>query len=375
MKKILLFAVTLIVFTAIGVPVYAAADADEIYSEQLEASGADRLNDALPDGTVEILDKFDITYDTTDSGLDTDGIFSALINALTERINAPLAAAASMLAVIAISAAVSAAEFQHGRTAAPINFVTAICLCMICTVPLCKTVEASAEAVKSCGVFMLAFVPVYAAVIAASGYTAAAGGFSSLTFGAAEMTVQLADRLLIPLCKVLLCCSSVGGVGEVNLNGFVSAAKRTLNWLLGAVMTVFIGVLGLQTSISGASDSVGLRTAKFVAGSFVPVIGSAVSESLATVQGCLSLLKTGIGTYAVAALAVIVLPPLIELILWRIALELTAGCCDVFDLGREAGMMRSVSAALAIVTAVLLCCAIMFIVSVAIVSQSARFVS
>lgn len=368
MKGVLtaLAAVMIIMLCSVGVSATSGAEQADLY----EASGAAELEKSLPDETVEVLERLQISYDITEEGTSVEAVIDEVIGWVRDSLTAPMAAVSAMMAVILLTAAHSAAELPLARSRVTMNFAAAVSLCLICTVPLCSVVQQAAEAVRSCGVFMLAVVPVFAAVIATAGFAATAGTFSTLTFGAAQVVVQLADRLLIPLCRVMLCCSAVGGIGEVNLSGIVSAVKKGANWLLGGLMTLFLGLLGLQTSITGASDSVGLRTAKYVVGSFVPVVGTSIGEALSAVSGSLSLLKTGIGVYAVAALAVMILPPIIKSLLWRVVLEVAAGCCDIFDLSQQGTLLRSVSGALGIMMAVLLCCGVMFIVSTAIAAAA-----
>ena len=43
------------------------------------------------------------------------------------------------------------------------------------------------------------------------------------------------------------------------------------------------------------------RTLRFVVSSFVPVVGSALGEALSTVQGCIKVLKGGVGAFGVLA--------------------------------------------------------------------------
>lgn len=371
MKRVLtaVVAVAVIMLCTVGASAAGAGETD-LY----EASGATELEKSLPDETVEVLERLQISYAVDEQGIDSAAVIDQLVSWLRESVTAPLAAVGAMVAVILLTAAHSAAELPLARSRVTMGFAAAVSLCLICTVPLCSVVQQAAEAVRSCGVFMLAVVPVYAAVLATAGFSATAGSFSALTFGAAQVVVQLADRLLIPLCRVMLCCSAVGGIGEVNLAGIVSAVKKGANWLLGGLMTLFLGLLGLQTSIAGAGDSVGLRTAKYVVGSFVPVVGTSIGEALSAVSGSLSMLKTGIGVYAVAALAAMILPPLMRTLLWRIVLELAAGCCDIFDLTQQGTLLRSISGALGIMLAVLLCCGVMFIVSTAIAAAAGKAV-
>ncbi len=75
-------------------------------------------------------------------------------------------------------------------------------------------------------------------------------------------------------------------------------------------------------------------TLRFVISSFVPVVGSALGEALSTVQGCIKVLKGGVGAFGVLAVVFMFLPILIECLLWQMTLTVCAGIGDVFDLNK-----------------------------------------
>ena len=127
-------------------------------------------------------------------------------------------------------------------------------------------------------------------------------------------------------------------------------------------MTVFTAFLTIQNVINGAADSVTSRAAKFAAGTFVPIVGTYISESLSTVQACLSLVKSGVGMYAVLAMLIIIVPHIIAMLFWKLSLECGAAAADMFSLTKITGLLKAVSSGISLLIALMACFGILFIV-------------
>ena len=77
--------------------------------------------------------------------------------------------------------------------------------------------------------------------------------------------------------------------------------------------TVLISVISFQSILSAGKDSVSMRTVKFAASNFIPIVGSAVSESMRTITAGMRLLRTSVGTTCILALFLTALPVMIEI--------------------------------------------------------------
>ena len=82
-----------------------AQTVDEMYREQLTASGADELLDRLPSETRELLDRLGITtLDTTADDADTATWLRELLALIKRTFSAPLAACGTVLGVLLLYA-------------------------------------------------------------------------------------------------------------------------------------------------------------------------------------------------------------------------------------------------------------------------------
>jgi stage III sporulation protein AE len=114
-----------------------------------------------------------------------------------------------------------------------------------------------------------------------------------------------------------------------------AALVRELSGRLSGLATLFFSVLSVlllaslafQSILAASADSVALRTVKYTASSAIPHVGSTLSGALGALGASLSLLRGALGGGAVIALLALLLPPLIELLLLRISLSLSASVC------------------------------------------------
>ena len=136
--------------------------------------------------------------------------------------------------------------------------------------------------------------------------------------------------------------------------------------MLTFTMSVFTAILTMQSIISSSADSAGVKATRFAISSFVPLVGGALSEAYQTVRGCMGMLKSGVGVFAILATGTIYLPAIISCLLWLAAINIAIALAGVFDMGDIIKLLKSVTTVINSLIAILLCCMIIFIVSSAI---------
>jgi len=123
-------------------------------------------------------------------------------------------------------------------------------------------------------------------------------------------------------------------------------------------------------AIQGAGDSLTQRTTRYFIGNMVPVVGGALSESLSVVQGCLSLMRTGGGMVGLGVVFVLLLPILVEIILWRVGLYLIASLAEMMGAQRLNGLIRSIGDVVGIVFSAVICCLVVYMVSLGVMASA-----
>ena len=114
---------------------------------------------------------------------------------------------------------------------------------------------------------------------------------------------------VLPIAGICLAFALLDAItGRTALRGVAGVIKRTYTLSISFLMGIFCFVLGSQSALAKAGDTLALRTARFAAGSFLPLVGGSVSETLRTVAGSVTYLRSVAGTGAILVLFFAFLP-------------------------------------------------------------------
>lgn len=146
--------------------------------------------------------------------------------------------------------------------------------------------------------------------------------------------------------------------GGGSLRGLGNFVKKIYTYFLGTVMLLLTFTLSVQTSLSASADGVAMKSAKMLAGRAIPVVGSSVGETLRTVAGSVSYLKNTVGAVGVAAVLLVLLPPLITVVLYRLGLIAASACADLLGCGAEGKLLEAFVTVYGYLLAVMCICAV-----------------
>ena len=180
-----------------------------------------------------------------------------------------------------------------------------------------------AAAIAACAAFEKASVPVLAVLLTLSGRPTAALSLQGAAFSAAQALESFSAEAVVPLAASLSAAGAVGAlVNDPRIRQLAEEGRKLLLRLFAAAAGLFSAFLSLKAVIASSVDGLAVRGVK-LAGSFLPVVGSAVGEAYATAIGAFALLKNTAGVVLILALLALCLPVLIRLIVWIAALRLT----------------------------------------------------
>lgn len=172
------------------------------------------------------------------------------------------------------------------------------------------------EAVRTMISFVLALIPLLLALMAASGGVISAAFFHPIILFLMNTSGFLIQYVILPLLYLAVLLSIVSTMNE---NYKVTQLAGLLrNWsigLMGLFLTIFLGVLSVEGASAAVTDGVAIKTAKFITGNFIPVIGKMFTDATDTVVSASVLLKNTVGIAGVAILLIIVAFPAIKILM------------------------------------------------------------
>jgi stage III sporulation protein AE len=364
MKKLLalLVILPLLTFSAL------AADSDEILKQQQQQSGANSLSQSVPDQAKDSLSKLKINSPDVSSisKFTPAGLLTIILDSAKDAAKRPVKAVTLVIGVLLIYALLNTLKTSLGEKPLKNVFDTVCMLCIAAAVivPISQTISFCADAIKTSGTFTLAYLPVFTGLVAVSGHPASATLYQGLLLSLCHIIIQLAETTFVPMVSIYLAFCVIGSVSPgIHISGLAGFARNFVLWGLGLCITVFVGVLTIQGLISNAADTVTMKTAKFMVGSFVPVIGSAIGDALNTVVGCANLLKTATGVYAIIVFVLAYLPPILECIIWLLAIEITIAIAEILAVDGMTVLLKAIKEAISIMIALVFTCAVALIIS------------
>ncbi len=365
MKRILLF---IIIMMAFALPVH-SAEYEYLYGDETvlyPEAEMDSLISSLPEDVREEIDDFISAENDKERAealtdkLDLGFWIRHILSLITELFAPCLAETGRLLVIILLS------KILFGITSlgnGELNGMYSLSVSLICSVAVAgiavDTVNIAASYISKICSVVTAMLPVMEAVMLSSGNVtgAALNGTSLMIY--ITVTENFTVLVLIPLAGALLALSCSSKVFDsVNISSLISGLRRLLTTILSFFLLIFSFVLGIQSSLAASADSLALKTVRFALGSYVPIVGGAVSEALSTVHAGFDLIRRTAGGIAVVIILFIVLPPLLSIFFTRLSLcfcktvaELLE-CNDVSRIITDADSVLSVFCALAVMSSV-----------------------
>ena len=118
-----------------------------------------------------------------------------------------------------------------------------------------------------------------------------------------------------------------------------------------------------------SGDSVAVKGVKTLVSSTVPIVGSALGDSLTSILGSIALIKNTVGFFGILVIALINLPVIIDLLLWYLAVAFASAVSGTLGLAQIQKMLDGIGATISLVNVLVIFTAFLFTVSTGIILQ------
>jgi stage III sporulation protein AE len=369
MKRFLIF---ILLFFALSPPSSAEQEGED-FGQEGSDFGSELLLDALPQEAQNFMNQRDITPDNAGAlSLSPFTVIRGMMDIFLTELTRPLRMLAALTGVILLLAVAETLRDGadtgqvKGRGTGTFGIVGVLAGAGLMIMYISDIVVRTSVTLNSGGTFLLTFVPVFAGVMAVAGQFTTASVFSISLITAGQVFTYITAMFLTPLASCILGVSAAGAVSpDLKIDALAGTIQKIVVWTLGLLVTLFAGLLSLQSFISTSADTVAMRAAKFTVSNSVPFVGGAISDALVSVRGSLNVLRNSTGTFGIIAGLAIVAPTLISVFVHKIALGMAAAISSVFGLPQLASLLKSGESVLGIIFALLFCFTLVVIISIA----------
>lgn len=229
-------------------------------------------------------------------------------------------------------------------------------------------IEYTNEAIGTMISFVLSLIPLLLALIASSGGIISAAFFHPVILFLMNISGTFMQYVILPLLFLATLLSIVSTMSDQYK--VTQLAQLLRNWsigLMGLFLTVFLGVISVQGASTAITDGVAIRTAKFVTGNFIPVIGRIFTDAADTVVSASGLLKNSVGIAGVGILLIIVAFPAFKILMIAFIYKFAAAILQPLGGGPVIKCLDIISKSVIYVFAALGIVSLMFFLSITVI--------
>lgn len=220
------------------------------------------------------------------------------------------------------------------------------------------------ETVDSLFIFIQSMMTPVMAAVSVSGVVS--GGTVTTIFVAMQVFIHICKSAILPLICIITALSVCDKLGQTPyLQEINKLLKQSLKWGTGLMLTIYTVIIALQTQTAAGFDTLAGKSLKYAVGSFVPVVGSTLADSLETVVSSAKTVAGALGIAGIIGVGYISLVPLINLSCVAICYKLASAVSTVTAEKKVSSAINEIGDSIGRVAVVLLCVTVMFIISLA----------
>jgi stage III sporulation protein AE len=367
MKKCFVLAFMLLLFVLSGNFVSATEFSDAVN----EVGGGD-LKNYLDEDTQNSLNNLGIDEKDYESiiNLSFTDVFNEIISITGKEGVTPIASSGLVLSLLLIYCVFD--NFRDNLKSRNMQKISDGVFVLVVTVsvstPIVSVINRAISSIENAGNFMLLYIPIMVVILIANGQAVTGASYYTLVVLISEGITYISANFIAPLLSVFLGVSVTSSVSEdINLKGIVDELNKMIKWIIAFIMTVFSGLLTFKTLITTAADTVSTRAVRFTLSSFIPIVGSALSEAYKTIQGSMNLLRSGIGVFVIISVIIVFLPIIINCLLWIISLNVTKSIAGMLGVKQPVYVIEGCSTVLSTLLVIILCTMAIYVISTAII--------
>ncbi len=171
--------------------------------------------------------------------------------------------------------------------------------------------------------FMNALVPLLITLMMYTGSITTSSVVEPIILFMINFIGNIIQNLIIPFVLVLTSLVIISKISDkVHIDKLSKFFKSGIVWFLGIVLTVFVGIVSLEGTLSSSVDGITAKTTKAVVSSAIPVVGKILGDAVDTVLGCGIVLKNAVGLVGVVIVIGICIMPILKLFVLSVSYKL-----------------------------------------------------
>lgn len=371
MKKLItIFAILICIFsTSISI----ADTEDEVINSQMDSFNISNFIDEANKYSNDVLKDIDIQELLNNAikwELDTNQLLKNIFPLLGTEIKEALKVMGSILIIVLIHSVLkSISDNLNNKSVAQITYyVQYILIATVIMTNFSSIITLTKEAVGNMISFIQLLFPLLMTLMLASGSVVSVNLVQPIILFIINLISNIFQSIIIPIILVGTALAIVSKISDrIQIDKLSKFLKSSSVWVIGILLTIFVGVLSIEGTLGSSVDGITAKTAKAAVSSFIPVVGKVLGDAVDTVIGCSAILKNAIGIVGVIVVIAICITPILKLAIITIIYHLTAALCEPIADSKIVSLITQMADTFKILLAILCSISVMLIIGITLV--------
>ena len=309
-------------------------DTEAILEEQKESFG---IRDFLKDAenyAPDFMKELDISnmFDKALTGdIDNSSIFKKILNLLGSQIIDTLKILINILIIVLIHSILKSVtdSLEGSNVSKIVYYVQYILIVTIIMANFSDILKSVNETIENLIGFSELLIPLLVTLMTYTGSITTTAVIQPILLFLIEIIANLIKIFVLPIVALITVLAIISKITDkMQINQLGKFMKSSVVWVLGVILTVFVGVVSLEGTLTASVDGVTAKTAKAAVSNLIPVVGKILGDGVDSILGCGVILKNAVGMIGVIIIIGICFMPIIKIGTFSILYSLTSSIIE-----------------------------------------------
>lgn len=369
MKRVInIFIIILICLSPVSM-----ADNEETLKEQQEEFGITNFIQDAQEYSGEFFEETDIDTilkNALKGEVDNSSLGKRILSLLGKEVLSGIRAVLTILVIVMIHSILKSISesLENENIAKLIYYVQYILIITVVMTNFSEIITMVRETCTNLVGFMNLLVPLLISLMLYTGSITTSGVLEPIILFMINFMGNIIQNVILPFVLIFASLVIISKISDkVQIDKIAKFFKSGIVWFLGIVLTIFVGVVSLEGTLSSSVDGITAKTTKAIVSSAIPVVGKILGDAVDTVLGCGIILKNAVGLLGVIIVIGICIMPVIKLTILTIAYKLLSGICEPIADTKIVGLLDQIGDIFKILLAILCSISVMLIIGTTLV--------
>lgn len=352
---------------------FAASTDEEMINSQKETFGISSFIKNANKYTGEFFEGIDINSmlnSAIKGNIDKNTLYKKIINLLGKEVKTGIKSLVSILIIIVIHSILKSISenFQNDNVSKMIYYVQYIAIVTVIMNNFSDVISMVKETATNLVGFMNSLIPILVSLMLYTGSITTSSILEPAILFMINFIGNIIQSFLIPAVLIAATLSIVSKIGEkVQIDKISKTFNSGIIWILGIILTTFVGVISLEGTLSSSIDGITAKTAKAIVSSSIPIVGKILGDAVDTVLGCGIILKNAIGVIGVIIIIGICIMPILKIAILTVSYKILASVSEPIADAKIVKLLEQIGDIFKVLLAILCSISVMVIVGTTLV--------